>query len=37
MTLEETGKVGALYYWFVGTINLAWILAVVGFIFRRLT
>ena len=34
MTLEETGKVGALYYWFVGSINLAWILAVIGFIFR---
>jgi len=36
ITLEETGKVGSLYYWFVGSINLAWILAVVGFIIRRL-
>lgn len=34
MTLEETGKVGRLYYWFVGSINLAWILAGVGFILR---
>jgi hypothetical protein len=36
ITLEETGKVGALYYWFVGSINLAWILAVVGFILKAL-
>jgi hypothetical protein len=35
MTLEETGKIGSLYYWCVGSINLAWILAVAGFIFRR--
>ncbi len=37
MTLEETGKVGGLYYWWVGSINLAWIMAVVGFIVRGLT
>lgn len=36
ITLEETGKVGRLYYWFVGSINLAWILAVVGFILKGL-
>ncbi len=36
ITLEETGKVGSLYYWCVGSINLAWILAMVGFIFRGL-
>jgi len=34
MNLEETGKVGGLYYWWVGSINLAWILALFGFIFR---
>jgi len=34
ITLEETGKVGALYYWFVVSINLAWMLAVVGFIMK---
>jgi len=34
ITLEETGKVGGLYYWWVGSINLAWILALVGFILR---
>lgn len=33
ITFKETGKVGRLYYWWVGSINLAWILAVVGFIF----
>ncbi len=36
ITLEETGKIGRLYNWFVGSINLAWILAVLGFIFKRL-
>jgi hypothetical protein len=34
ITLEETGKVGSLYYWFVVSINLAWILAGVGFIWK---
>ena len=34
--LEETGKVGGLYCWWLGSINLTWILAVVGFIFKRL-
>ena len=29
ITLEETGKVGGLYYWWVGSINLTWILAVI--------
>ena len=37
ITLEETGKVGSLYYWCIGSINLAWVLAVVGFIFSRFT
>jgi len=31
ITLEEMGKVGRFYYWWVGSINLAWILAVVKF------
>jgi len=35
--LEETGKIGSLYYWWLGTINLAWMLALVGFIFKRLS
>lgn len=35
ITLEESGKVGSLYYWFVGSINLAWMLAVLGFILRE--
>jgi hypothetical protein len=33
--LEETGKAGGLYYLWIGSINLAWILAVIGFIFKR--
>lgn len=36
ITLEETGEVGGLYYWWLGSINLTWILAVVGFILKRL-
>lgn len=34
ITLEESGKVGALYYWCIGSINLAWILAVIGIIAK---
>jgi hypothetical protein len=33
--LEETGTAGGLYYFWIGSINLAWILAVIGFIFKR--
>lgn len=36
ITLEETGKVGSLFFWCIGSINLTWILAVVGFILKRL-
>jgi hypothetical protein len=34
LTLAETGRVGRWYYPCIGSINLAWILAVVGFIFK---
>ena len=34
MTLDETGSVGRLFYWWVGTINLTWILFVIGLVFR---
>jgi len=33
-TLEETGKTGALYYYWLASINLAWILAGIGLVFR---
>lgn len=35
MMLEESGTAGGLYYLWLGSINLTWILAVVGFIFKR--
>ena len=34
MTLDETGSVVRLFYWWVGTINLTWILFVIGLVFR---
>ena len=36
MTLEETGKVGKLFYCWIVSINLTWIFAVVGFIIKSL-
>jgi hypothetical protein len=36
MRLEETGMAGGLYYCWVVSINLAWILTVVGFILKGL-
>lgn len=34
ITLEETGKVGVLFYCRVVSINLTWILAVIGIILK---
>ena len=34
MTLEETGRVGILFYWWIGSINLTWILFVVGLVIK---
>lgn len=36
MTLEETGRVGPLYYQFIGSINLAWIMALTGLILMKM-
>lgn len=36
ITLEETGKVGPLFYYWLSTINLAWILVAIGLIFKSL-
>jgi len=35
ITVEETGKVGPLFYSFVVPINAAWILALAGLILRN--
>ena len=34
MTLEETGSVGRLFYWWIGSINLTWILFVIGLVIK---
>lgn len=34
ITLQETGKVGALFYGWVASINAAWMSAVIGFVLR---
>jgi len=34
MTLEEIGKISGLFYWWVGSINLIWILAVISFLCK---
>jgi hypothetical protein len=36
MTIKETGKAGNLFYFWITSINLAWILAVIGFILKQL-
>ncbi len=34
ITLQETGKVGALFYGWLVSINATWILVIVGFLLR---
>ena len=34
MTLDETGSVGQLFYWWVGTINITWILFLIGLVLK---
>ena len=36
MTMEETGKPGPLFYWFITAWNLALLFAIVGIILRTL-
>ena len=36
MTMEETGKPGPLFYWFITAWNLALLLAIIGIILRTL-
>jgi hypothetical protein len=35
MTIEETGKPGPLFYWFITSWNLALVFAIVGAILRN--
>ena len=34
ITMEETGKPGPLFYWFIASWNLALVFAIVGIIFE---
>ncbi len=34
ITLQETGKVGSLFYGWLMSINAAWVLAIVGLVLR---
>jgi len=34
MTLEETGSVGKLFFWWIVSINLTWILFIIGLVLK---
>jgi len=35
VTIQETGHPGPLFYYYIISINLAWVLAVIGLIVKR--
>ena len=35
ITIQETGHPGPLFYYYIISINLAWVTALIGFIVRR--